>query len=252
MKIQKEEVYRRIEEAKLNMVLIDEYKGEVRCHHKFKCLSCNKVWERRLDHVFEGRGCPYCMRTVKYSNTEVNEIVRKFNFEIIGDYTNNHQKTKWRCLLCNGVTDAQFTQIRDGNKFCPHCSPTHYKNEKLTKHFLEQLLPNVNVVKNYKLDKSIKINDKVIRNYVLVDFSFTINNHLYFVEYHGQQHYKPIKFWEKTKKEAADKFIVQRIRDDWLRKYCVENGISLIEIDGRKYKNNRILDFLQTQLPREA
>ena len=51
-------------------------------------------------------------------------------------------------------------------------------------------------------------------------------------------------------KRRAEKFEQQRARDQWLREYCEQNGIHLIEIDGQKRSifGDNILAYLEQEL----
>ena len=51
-----------------------------------------------------------------------------------------------------------------------------------------------------------------------------------FIEYNGEQHYRPIKYFELNKS-----FEQQQKRDEFVRNYCKDNNIKLIEI---KYTDN--------------
>lgn len=60
---------------------------------------------------------------------------------------------------------------------------------------------------------------------IIVDFSFKYSNRTYWVEYNGEQHYKPIKFFG-----GEENLYLQKNRDEEERKYCKDNNIILIEI----------------------
>ena len=67
----------------------------------------------------------------------------------------------------------------------------------------------------------MKVNNHIFR----IDFAIRHNDKLYFIEYNGKQHYKPIKFFggEKTLKR-------QQYRDNLVKQYCMNNNIDLLEI----------------------
>lgn len=64
------------------------------------------------------------------------------------------------------------------------------------------------------------------------------------IEYNGGQHYKPVCFGGCSLDDAKINFEYQQIRDQQMREYCVENNINLLEIDGRKYANIKLIDYL--------
>lgn len=53
-------------------------------------------------------------------------------------------------------------------------------------------------------------------------------------EYQGKQHYERVKHWQKTEQD----FINQQKRDQRKKELCKKHGITLLEIDGRKYSCN--------------
>jgi hypothetical protein len=106
---------------------------------------------------------------------------------------------------------------------CPSCKSSHGENKILL------FLRNNNVLfnKEYKIP-----NDNLFCNRVniFVDFYLPKNNSI--IEFHGKQHYEPIKWFggEKTFKEQQD-------RDMALRQYCEEHKIKLIEIPYTEINN---------------
>ncbi len=244
-KLSKEEVLRRIKDANIDMILLEEYSGKsVRDYHKFRCNKCGNDWYRRLDHVFEGRGCPKCKFSLKHDEKTINEISGKYDIELYGDYTKAGTVTSWKCKKCGGLFSSCFSTIRDGRKFCPYCSPKFYKNEKLTGKYITDILPNVEVIKNFKINEKIEN----IRNFVLVDYYLETCGKKIIIEFNGTQHYTPCKFWDKNISEAAKKYEEQKIRDMWLKNYCQQKDIHLIVIDGRRIYNSKIKSYLEKEL----
>lgn len=246
MKLEKEEILNRLKKIN-DMEMVEEYKGNVRKYHLFKCNKCCNIFDRRLDHVFSGKGCKYCNHAIKYTVNEVNEKVKCYNFMLVGEYIKNTKKTTWVCTKCNFVFKKSLNEILRGNVHCQKCNPKFYKNENLTGVVLQEMFPDIEIIKSYKLDIPIYYKNKILINYVRIDYKFVLNGKTYFIEYNGQQHYIPIKFWDKTKKEALEKFKKQKIRDKWLRKYCIDNNINLIEINGLQYYGIKIKKFLENK-----
>lgn len=67
-----------------------------------------------------------------------------------------------------------------------------------------------------------------------IDFSFYLNDQLYFIEYNGRQHYAPVEYFGG--KIALNK---QMQRNQEVRDYCKELNINLIELryDNKNIKN---------------
>jgi len=66
-----------------------------------------------------------------------------------------------------------------------------------------------------------------------------------FIEYQGEQHYLPCTFGRINKLQAEEKFYKQIIRDNNFRNYCNINNINLLEVDGRKYKGQLLIDYIE-------
>lgn len=114
-----------------------------------------------------------------------------------------------------------------------------YFNEKLTHKYIKNILPGAEIIVHHYMAR----NDygPYFKKYIYVDFYFEFNNKKYIIEYNGGQHYKFIPFFHRTK----DEFKKQKERDRWLKRYCKQNRIKLIIIDGRKYTKELILIYLQ-------
>ena len=50
--------------------------------------------------------------------------------------------------------------------------------------------------------------------------------------------------WNIPQDEAEERLRQQKIRDEWLRNYCLTNQINLIEIDGRKFKKTKLIQLI--------
>lgn len=100
--------------------------------------------------------------------------------------------------------------------------------------------------------KSFNINFKynsllyIDNNKIYIDFSFSINNQEYWIEYNGKQHYEFVDYFFKTQ----DRFEKQLERDALVRKYAKENNIILIELKYCDFTTTRkISSYLETIFP---
>lgn len=191
----------------------------------FSNLKNKSKWCRECS--IEGRrlGIEACQKYAISKNGQCLSII----------YKNNLTKLYWKCkdqhewLAC-------FADIKCHGSWCPICSI--FKNEKLVGKALDTL--------NIPAKAQVRINDIIssVRNYVVVDYFFNYNENKYIIEYNGEQHYKYISYFHKTKSE----FMEQQTRDIDLYNYCKLNGINLITIDGRKIKDNGILKYIKNIL----
>lgn len=79
---------------------------------------------------------------------------------------------------------------------------------------------------------------------------YFINNKEHIVEYNGVQHYEPYRYKRGIKIKLSEKiFKDQQTRDEWLRRYCKNKNIKLIEIDGRHtYTERDIKNIIKKEL----
>lgn len=197
------------------------------------------------DHL-NGYGCPRCSNNVRLGIGQFIEkatLVHKnrYDYSLIHQYTNNHTKVPIVCKEHGPFLQTPHDHLSGAG--CPWCVVP--KNELLTGLYLQQLLPP---------DEPLTIHEKIVvdtlacRSYILVDYSFRIHGQKYIVEYNGKQHYEPgVSFWG-SEPTSLKRFEEQQSRDAWLRAYCEQHGIKLIEIDGRKCTNLRIKKFLSQKL----
>lgn len=74
----------------------------------------------------------------------------------------------------------------------------------------------------YRREYRIRCNLGFQRN-VYIDFYLPKEN--VFIEYNGRQHYEPVEYFG-----GEEQFERQQKRDAWVRHYCIDHGIKLIEI----------------------
>jgi mannose-6-phosphate isomerase-like protein (cupin superfamily)/very-short-patch-repair endonuclease len=67
-----------------------------------------------------------------------------------------------------------------------------------------------------------------------------------FIEYNGSQHYTPVVFAGMDKNKSEIRFEQQKIRDAELKEICIKEKIELIEIDGREFKDVKLIDLIRS------
>ena len=203
-------------------------KGKIVCHK-------HGEFNQNPNNHLQGIGCPKCVGRNRTTKDLVNEFrnihKNKYNYDKV---VYKNVKTKV-IIICS--KHGEFLQTPDGhlNKKagCPKC---FYKNETKTGEILKELFPNIEIKSQFKISK------------FRVDYSFEKENQKYIVEYNGEQHYHPVQFGNSNKEKSKINFNKQIVRDEKLRKFCKENNMNLIEIDGREYTGSRIKDYLIEKL----
>lgn len=200
-----------------------------------KCLIHGK-FEQTPDAHLHGQGCPQCKNIkigdkLRFNNEYVDNFLNTHNNTVkrIGNYISSGKFLQFECLICSNKWETTTDHVIYQRTGCPHCSK--FKNEKIVGDWLNKT--------NIKWNKiCIKINGK--RYYP--DYFISLLNTV--IEYNGDQHYRPVCFKGMSEEIAKNNFHKQLVRDEIMREYCKTNGLILLEIDGRKYKNKRLESFL--------
>lgn len=176
-----------------------------------RCNICNHVWEVRPYDILNKQGCPKCNKCT-ISEEEVLCKIYKVNpnIKILSSYVNYTTKLQCSCKKCGFSWYALPGNLYQGTG-CPKCNMS--KGEKVIERYL--LDHKIRYIAQYLVKTE---NSKFYIDFYLPDFNC-------FIEYNGEQHYKPIKHFG-----GEIQFNKQLIRDSNLRAYCDINNIQLIEI----------------------
>lgn len=185
----------------------------------------------------KGEGCYECgrVRTGDAKRVSVEESIRKAKM-IHGDFYDYSKVTYNK--IADKVTiicpkHGEFEQTMNnhlGGQGCPKCCQS--KGEKAITNWL--IDKNIKFISQYKIDIDSNINTS---GNAFIDFY--LPGHNMFIEYNGEQHYV-------AKERFGGEIGLQRQqrRDEYVRNYCKEHNIKLIEI---KY-NESINDKLNNEL----
>ena len=186
------------------------------------CITCSKhgeFWQKPYSHI-QGTGCPMCYHDSKFLTQDefinLAESVHKGRY----DYSKAEYKdTKTPvCIICKEHGEFwQTPNVHISAKCgCPKCSIS--KGERLVMDILKE--NEVNYIYNYKISIDSDINHY---GYALIDFYLPDYNIA--IEYNGQQHYISNEYFG-----GKLNFERQLKRDNYVRDYCKDNNIELIEI----------------------
>jgi len=230
--------------AKYKTTFLDNiYKG-IHIYHNFRCfeghLFRKPFGEMLRSFTKNANGCQLCnYESLKFDLKQIKKRYKEKGFVFLDKkYVNSRTKHKVKCLKCDCEWKCVPYSILSLNSGCPNCNL--YLNQKLTGKYLSEIFPGVEIA-SYTLKSRIIIKGELIRNRLFIDYGFKIKNKLIFVEYNGLQHYNAVNFGCMPGETDLKK---QKLRDRWLRRYCKNNSIILVEIDGRKFKRDNIKEFL--------
>lgn len=186
------------------------------------CIICPKhgeFWQRPNDHISKKAECPLCKGKFKYTKESFAEKSNKihnnkYNYSLV-NYIDNKTHVNIICPIHGVFSQRPDKHLR--GQGCPKCNHSHGENE------VERILisKNIEYYSQYiiNIDKSINPS-----GYAYIDFYLPKYN--LFIEYNGEQHYiNRIHFGGKI----LD-FKRQQKRDEFVRNYCKNNNIRLLEI----------------------
>ena len=195
---------------------------------KVRCKIDEYEWETKPDILLRGHGCPICgekQRIHKQTKTHEQFIkeLQQVNpyIEILGTYINNHTKIKCRCRIDGYEWEVKPSSLLSGQG-CPKCNTS--KGEKR----VAQYLDNLNIL--YIYDKQY-FKDLVSVNGGLMRPDFIIPSLKIWIEYDGEQHFKPVDFSSKMSgKQVQAQFKKVQQNDQIKNEYAEQHGWTLIRI----------------------
>lgn len=211
-----------------------------------KCNKCNTEFlQEPTSHLRSNIACPNCFN--EYNKNKDRKNLEDFISEvesIHGKGVFGFSKTEYK----NNYTKVTIIDLEKNEEF--NISPNKLlqgQGNPLSKmssgeKFINRYLTENNI--QFEYNKTIFNIEGRNSNYIRIDFVLD----KYWIEYNGKQHYNlNTKFttFNTTLENSIDKFKKQIKRDENVRKYCKENGITLIEIPYtyRSYKD--ISDILE-------
>ena len=222
-------------------------------------IHCNNPehhwWPQRVERHLAGDGCRECagrhQPVMQRCQEWIDKCIEKYGegrydySRAHEDYVNNDSLVWIRCCIHDHwFQTTPDNNLRTVNGSCPICSIEFRESEGeatirrwLQKHGIldfeqEYQLPNE--------DPTLPL------QYLSADFYLLHGRDYIIIEYHGEQHYKDIPYFYEGR---VRNFAVQQQRDRYLRRYCHDNGIRLIEIPYWDF--NRIDEILTDYLELE-
>lgn len=198
-----------------------------------RCNIDGTEFKIRADSLMEGCGCPTCSTEAKSKSHEcfILEMEQVNSYiKITSKYRNKRTRVECTCKRCNHVWKALPNNLLNGSN-CPSCSVPMSGGE------IE--------VEKYLKNKGIKYNKEHIfddcKNDIVLRFDFYLLDENICIEYDGQQHFQPIKYFG-----GVEKFKKVKENDSIKNKYCKNNNIKLIRIP---YTTDNVENFLNERLP---
>jgi len=199
----------------------DEYEQCSKYHRstekiKVKHTVCNTLYEVTPHAILNGERCPTCFGNSTKTTDEFKQEVSDLSggeYEVYSDYVNSKTKLVIKHITCGSVYYVTPHDFISGNR-CPYCKQS--KGEKL----IESILKDGNIP--YEIQK---VFPECGTSKQRLPFDFYLPEYNLLIEYDGEQHYIPIKYY------GGDKKLSDQMRRDNIKNMFAKNaGISLLRI----------------------
>lgn len=191
--------------------------------------KCGTIKHVRLTYLINGKSkdCG-CGRKATLRETRTKNLVGKrfgklVAVELLED-SNKFNRRVYRCKCdCGNEICVPSSSLTTNHTSSCGCLLSYYNM------YIQQFLDN-NGIKN-KPEHTVYIDDDCYR------FDFYLPDYNLFIEYDGQQHYEPVKFYNQSDEEMMLTFKQTQDHDRIKNKYCEDNNISLLRIPYWESKN---------------
>lgn len=207
-----------------NICVVGEYqnyKTKIEC----KCLIHDTIFSMTGSNLIAGHGCPECAidnrrkAFAKSHNDFVSELKKiSPTINIKSQYVSSHKKIKCQCSICNYEWMTTPHSLLRGDR-CPKCFSISKGEETILK-TLDEL--NIEYIYQKRFEDC--------KNQLPLAFDFYIPKHNMCIEFQGQQHYEPIKYYG-----GENEFKIRQKRDSIKEIYCQQSNINLLCIPYWEY-----------------
>lgn len=224
---------------------IPVYKNHVKVHIKCYNVEYHDFWITPSNYSTNIYGCPYCGNGSVHHKTHPNDSLGVKHPEIFDiwsdknqltpyDYADKTHKKVWLKCKCGKhedylrvISDYTSSQITE----CPKCVKERrqsFLQEKVSNYIVNELGYNVSHEHNCNC---IPIN---IKTKMPMPFDNEIKELKLIIETHGLQHYE-LTGWHTTRakksgKTPEEEFEYQKWKDEYKKRYAIEQGYSYLEI----------------------
>lgn len=186
-------------------------------------------FKQTIDNHLKGKGCPKCNGKNKTTNDIINDFINthgdRYDYSKV-NYNGIKSKVDIICPIHGEFKQSPEEHINGCG--CPVCRES--KGEREIRLFLTN--KNINFKPQYKFDDC--------RHILPLPFDFYLPDYNTCVEYHGEQHYKPIKIFG-----GEEKLKITQKRDKIKEDYCKKNGITLIVIPFNQSIIENVNNFIE-------
>lgn len=197
---------------------------------KFRCKIDGYEWEAIPNNLLRGHGCPKCGGKLMPTTEEFKEKLHKINpdIEVLGTYKMSLKKIQCKCKKCGHEWKTLPNSLLQGTG-CPKCKTT--KGEKRIAQYLDNLDIHYIYNKQYFSDL-YSIGGGLMRP------DFIIPSLKIWIEYDGEQHFKPVDFTGAMSVEEVQQLFKYTQQNDKIKdQYAKANNWILVRIPFTEYDN---------------
>ena len=212
-KYSKDDVSRVLEENGYDWLNAEKYVNAASII-EHRCRRCGNIAHSNLSNIVSGRGCRGCSPYKKKTTEEFAELISYADdgYDLLTEYTTCKDKVVMRHRKCGYIFEMTPDSFVGGCR-CPHCMASHGELE--IKRRLDAT--GINYYQQYRFHDC--------KNKRTLPFDFYIPSINTCIEYNGQQHYRSVEYFG-----GESGFEYRRANDELKRRYCSDNGISLVVI----------------------
>jgi len=195
--------------------------AKVRTKTRWEC-SKGHQWEAAYNYIQSDGSCPYCTVWANKTPQHHHNLATERGFKWLGpEVANGHTKTWWECPKGH-KWKMVYSYIQQGTG-CPRCRKP-YKGELR----IAEVLNGMGITHEQQRTFVSCKNSRPLP----FDFYFVLDGKQYLIEYQGQQHYHPVKYFGGARTLRAT-----QKRDAIKAQFAKDNGYHLIVIPYTEYEN---------------
>lgn len=213
-----------------------------RTHLKWKC-KFGHIWYAIFASILRGNWCKKCaMHRLKKTIKDARKLAKINGGDCLSnEYVNNHTNLKWRCCS-DHIWNATYNNVQRG-RWCPHCRRKNSKNQEYIIQILHKLFPHYTIINNFKGFDWLKVGNRG-----KLEIDIWVPELKLAIEYDGEHHFKPTRFFGTDVKMAIQKFKRQRQLDKLKNKLVKRHKNDISFFLRFKYTDNLTEDFIKNKL----
>lgn len=185
-------------------------------HVRCRCTKCGRVQEnKKIYNYYDGKQC-FCQ--TKSTKKPLDRLAEDFSdiCTFLEPYQNTNTAILLQSKFCGHIFKAAPSTMLRNKYNCPICKSSN--GEKKVISWLEDKQIS------YNRQEKLKIGNRICKiDFYLPDYNI-------YIEYNGEQHYRPIDFFGGT-----ESFKDQQERDNKVRSYIQKINGKLVEISYKDY-----------------